>query len=69
MSDLNYADIATFCNESQPDNCVVLRLRLLEEAEFNKGNHSVYSLAEVIKDTGAHTTAVDTVKPRFGFVN
>jgi hypothetical protein len=60
-------DILPFRKLSYDEGVAVRTALKFEQPDFDRGNSSTHSLAEIIKNIGAHTSDIDTVKPRFGF--
>lgn len=60
-------DILPFRKLSYEEGVAIRKAMKFEDVDFNTDGKSSFTLAEVIKNIGAHVSETNTVKPRFGF--
>lgn len=60
-------DILPFRKLSYEEGVAIRKAMKFEDVDFNADGKSSFTLAEVIKNIGAHVSETNTVKPRFGF--
>ena len=60
-------DILPFRKLTYAEGVAIRKAMKFEDPEFNADGKSAFTLAEVIKNIGAHVSETNTVKPRFGF--
>ena len=60
-------DILPFRKLSYVEGVAIRKAMKFEDVDFNTDGKSSFTLAEVIKNIGAHVSETNTVRPRFGF--